>query len=84
MSTNPPRVMARNGGVLKIPASATQSRPQMPSAPAGPPSRLKLVVRRLPPGLTEEELKEILGEEWQVGNGKVDWANFKPGKVSRE
>ncbi|KAL8953717.1 MAG: hypothetical protein Q9183_007315 [Haloplaca sp. 2 TL-2023] len=56
----------------------------MPSAPAAPPSRLKLVIRRLPPGLTEEELKDILGEEWQVGNGRVDWANFKPGKVSRD
>ncbi|KAL8865591.1 MAG: hypothetical protein Q9174_006809 [Haloplaca sp. 1 TL-2023] len=56
----------------------------MPSAPAVPPSRLKLVIRRLPPGLIEEEFKDILGEEWQNGNGKVDWTSYKPGKVSRD
>lgn len=77
--------MARNGGVLRIPASATQQRPAMPSATgtsSGP--RLKLIIRRLPPGLIEEEFLTALGPEWKVGNGKVDWAMFKPGKVSKE
>ncbi|KAL8824068.1 MAG: hypothetical protein Q9170_008261 [Blastenia crenularia] len=77
--------MARNGGVLKIPASATQPRPAMPSV-AGTHStpRLKLLIRRLPPGLTDVEFEAALGEGWQVGNGKVDWASYKPGKVSKD
>lgn len=85
MASDAPRLLARNGGVLKIPASATQHRPSMPSAtgaPSGP--RLKLVIRHLPPGLTEEEFRTLLGAEWNVGNGKVDWAIYKPGKVSKE
>lgn len=44
----------------------------------------KLVIRRLPPGMTEEECKAILGEEWQVGRGKIDWFEFAVGKVSTE
>ncbi|KAL8685566.1 MAG: hypothetical protein Q9218_007681 [Villophora microphyllina] len=76
--------MARNGGLLKIPASVTQPRPSMPSTAGGPASRLKLVIRRLPPGLTQAEFEEALGEEWQLGNGKVDWAAFKHGRVSKD
>ncbi|KAL8966873.1 MAG: hypothetical protein Q9197_005741 [Variospora fuerteventurae] len=88
MTPDAPRIVARNGGVLKIPASATQHRPgttAMPSttgAPSGP--RLKLVIRRLPPGLTETEFGTLLGGEWKVGSGRVDWAIYKPGKVSKD
>lgn len=46
--------------------------------------RTKVVIRRLPPGLSETELKDALGDEWKAGKGKVDWINFKPGKVSKE
>lgn len=41
-------------------------------------------MRRLPPGMTEEEFWSILGEEWQVGKGRVDWASYSEGKVSKE
>ena len=68
--------MGRNG---MIEPTSTQSRSSMP-----PNTRLKLIVRRLPPGLTEEEFETSLGGEWIVGNGKVDWAAYKPGKVSKE
>ncbi|KAI4168949.1 MAG: hypothetical protein LQ348_007393 [Seirophora lacunosa] len=51
-------------------------------APSSP--RLKLVVRRLPPGLTEVEFETILGGEWKLGGGRVDWAVYKPGKISKE
>lgn len=44
----------------------------------------KVNVRRLPPGLTEEEFLTILGEEWKVGNGKVAWFDYHSGKVSSE
>lgn len=45
---------------------------------------MKLVIRRLPPGLTQSEFTAILGPEWELGNGKVDWFSYAPGKVSQE
>lgn len=62
-----------------IEPTSTHARSSMPSN-----NRLKLVVRRLPPGLTQEEFETSLGAEWRVGSGKVDWAAYKPGKVSKE
>ncbi|KAK1254334.1 hypothetical protein MKX08_008329 [Trichoderma sp. CBMAI-0020] len=44
----------------------------------------KVIIRRLPPGLTETELLSTLGSEWAVGNGKVDWFSYAPGKVCNE
>lgn len=44
----------------------------------------KLVVRRLPPAMTEAEFLSILGEEWEVGQGRVDWFSYSEGKVSKE
>ncbi|KAF2461174.1 Smg-4/UPF3 family-domain-containing protein, partial [Lineolata rhizophorae] len=46
--------------------------------------RLKLVLRRLPPGLVQAELESALGDEWKLGEGKVDYFLFKPGKVSTD
>jgi regulator of nonsense transcripts 3 len=45
---------------------------------------LKVVVRRLAPALTEAEFMKLIGEEWKVGAGRVDWFSYKPGKVSIE
>ncbi len=78
---------SRSNGVLSIPASATQKRSgqdseSLNSKPAS--TRLKLIVRRLPPGLTQAEFEEALGDDWRVNGGKVDWAVYKEGKVSRE
>lgn len=74
-------------GVLQIPAATTQksaSTTPAKKAHKPPAPRLKLLIRRLPPGLTQSELEDALGEEWKVGAGKVDWAQFKAGKVSKE
>lgn len=74
------------GGVLPVVAAATQvqtngtNKVQAKNATA----RLKLLIRRLPPGITHSEVQEALGEEWNMGKGKVDWVSFKPGKVSKE
>ncbi|KAL3454382.1 Smg-4/UPF3 family-domain-containing protein [Aspergillus insuetus] len=74
------------GGVLQIPASATQKNSSAPakSAPKPAAPRLKLLVRRLPPGLTQEEFETALGAEWKLGAGKVSWYQYKPGKVSKD
>ncbi|KAG6212164.1 hypothetical protein E4U35_000089 [Claviceps purpurea] len=44
----------------------------------------KLVIRRLPPGMTEQELVTILGPDWEVNRGKVDWSSYAPGKISTD
>ncbi|KAK9778157.1 putative Smg-4/UPF3 family-domain-containing protein [Seiridium cardinale] len=43
----------------------------------------KLMIRHLPPLITEEEVQAILGEEWKSGNDRVGWAQFQQGKVSK-
>ncbi|KAL8757531.1 MAG: hypothetical protein Q9199_002174 [Rusavskia elegans] len=74
MAAQTPRLMARNGVIE--PASVTQARSTMP--------RLKLVIRRLPPGLTQEEFETSLGDEWSLSAEKFDWAVYRPGKVSKD
>ncbi|KAF7136878.1 hypothetical protein CNMCM5793_006493 [Aspergillus hiratsukae] len=74
------------GGVLQIPAAATQKNASTASRKAPKPAapRLKLLVRRLPPGLTQTEFENALGSEWMAGAGRVDWYQYKPGKVSKD
>ncbi|KAL7624136.1 hypothetical protein AAE478_005693 [Parahypoxylon ruwenzoriense] len=81
--TSPP-VARKTNGVL--PASTTQASSDAPKAgkTKEPPRGKKLVVRRLPPGITEAEFWAILGDEWKGGNGKVDWAKFRDGQVSQD
>ncbi|KAJ5772555.1 hypothetical protein N7520_003084 [Penicillium odoratum] len=72
-------------GLLQIPGSATQKSPAPARKAHKPPApRLKLIIRRLPPGLTQSELEGALGAEWKVGAGKVDWLQYKAGKVSKD
>lgn len=81
---------ASSPGVLAINPAATQKAapPPTPSSKShsskGNAPRLKLHVRRLPPGLTQAEFETALGDYWKVGRGKVDWFLFKEGKVSTE
>jgi regulator of nonsense transcripts 3 len=70
-------------GVIAISASQTSVNAAKPSAHRST-NKLKVVVRRLPPGLTEEEFTTILGHSWKVGNGKVDWLSYEPGKDSKK
>ncbi|KND94047.1 Regulator of nonsense transcripts UPF3 [Tolypocladium ophioglossoides CBS 100239] len=44
----------------------------------------KLIVRRLPPSMTEAEFVSILGLDWEVNKGKVDWLSYSPGRVSTD
>lgn len=81
MST--PQLLARktNGGATD--GQSSNDAPKTPKAKA-PPEGEKVVIRRLPPGMTEEEFVNILGDEWKVGGPKVDWFSYFPGKVSRQ
>jgi regulator of nonsense transcripts 3 len=75
----PPKIIAKNadrqGGVLPVTGAARAATSKAPAA------KLKLEVRRLPPGLTIEEFEEALGEEWKLGSGRVDWRDYRQGKV---
>ena len=72
-------------GVLPINPNQTNKNTQK-AAPhnrtAGP--KLKVVIRRLAPALTEAEFKAALGNEWASGAGRVDWFSYKIGKDSKE
>lgn len=74
-----PRITGRKDqpGVLHV---NTQKAPVQKAVNA----RLKVIVRRLAPGLTEAEFSKVLGDEWKVGGGKVDWFLYKAGKDSKE
>ncbi|ELR02672.1 hypothetical protein GMDG_05626 [Pseudogymnoascus destructans 20631-21] len=74
---------AQANGVLPIPASQTAPKMSKASQNRAGPS-LKVVVRRLAPALTETEFMKIIGDEWKVGAGRVDWFSYKPGKVSTD
>lgn len=75
---------SQTNGVLPISATQTAGNASKVSANKSSGPRLKVVIRRLAPGLTETEFTKILGDEWGVGNGKVDWFTYKPGKNSKE
>ncbi|KAF1982983.1 hypothetical protein K402DRAFT_185386 [Aulographum hederae CBS 113979] len=89
-SMSPPKRQSSSaGGVLPIPTGVIQKKGKPNASPTKspqktPPQKLKVVLRRLAPALTEAELSGILGEEWTVGAGKVDWLDYKAGKVSRD
>lgn len=79
-SNHPASTRANTNGVLHV--TAAQTAGKTPAKASNP--KLKVVVRRLAPGLTEEEFTQILGDEWAVNRGKVDWFSYKPGKESKE
>ncbi|RBR17327.1 uncharacterized protein FIESC28_06484 [Fusarium coffeatum] len=93
MSSQTPQVLSRraNGGSQ---ASANQNSESSKPANEGEtpkPTKTKahnegekLVIRRLPPGMTEAEFVSILGNEWELGKGKVDWFEFAQGKISTD
>lgn len=77
----------RSGGVLPVNAAArkTANASSTPKSSGRTPAlKLRLIIRRLPPGLTQNEFWAALGEPWKVGGGKVEWAAFQDGKISRE
>ncbi|KAI1337600.1 Smg-4/UPF3 family-domain-containing protein [Xylariaceae sp. FL0016] len=69
-----------------LPVSATQTTNDAPKVPKSKASAQgkKLVIRRLPPGLTEEEFWFKLGGEWKEKNGRVDWTQWCAGTVTQD
>lgn len=71
-------------GVLPVAVLQKNASSQPSRGPKQAQPRLKLVCRRLPPGLTRAEFETIVGDEWKPGAGKVDWINWRKGKISKE
>jgi regulator of nonsense transcripts 3 len=78
-----PTSNSRANGILPVVAKGRPGNPATASIKGVAP-RLKVVIRRLPPGLTEEEFLTFIGEEWGTDNEKIDWASYRGGKVSRK
>ncbi|KAF2463324.1 uncharacterized protein BDR25DRAFT_298104 [Lindgomyces ingoldianus] len=71
-------------GVLPVTVLQKNAPASAPRGPKAASPRLKLVLRRLPPGLTKTEFETALGDEWKPGSGKVDWMVYKKGKISKD
>ncbi len=79
--TTPQLLSRKTTGVLAMPGAGQVSKPaKTKTTPEGE----KVIIRRLPPGMTEDEFVEILGQEWASGRGKVGWLSFRAGKISHE
>jgi hypothetical protein len=74
----------QTNGILPITASQTAGNASRASANKSAGPRLKVVIRRLAPGLTEAEFMKFLGGDWKLGQGRVDWFSYKLGKDSKE
>lgn len=80
-----PQVLSHKAnGVLPMLPGQTSGNAQKVAKTKTAPEGEKIVIRRLPPGLTEDEFVKILGSEWKAGNGKVSWFSYRPGKISQE
>ncbi|KAI5863574.1 Smg-4/UPF3 family-domain-containing protein [Durotheca rogersii] len=75
-----------NGASGVLSASTAHASNDAPKAPKTrePLKGRKVVIRRLPPGLSEAEFWAILGDEWKSRNGKVDWTRFHDGQISQD
>ncbi|CAN9176961.1 hypothetical protein AA0114_g11025 [Alternaria tenuissima] len=71
-------------GVLPVTLLQKNHQAQTSRGPKAAQPRLKLICRRLPPGLTKTEFVEALGDEWKLGAGKIDWINYRKGKISTD
>jgi len=80
-----PQLLSRKAaGVLPVSPAHMAGEAAKPAKTKTPLEGEKVVVRRLPPGLTEDEFVSILGDEWRAGKGKVGWFSYQAGKISRE
>ncbi|KAI1471761.1 Smg-4/UPF3 family-domain-containing protein [Daldinia caldariorum] len=72
-----------NGGLSASSASG-QNETSKTAKTKDSPRGKKVIIRRLPPGITEAEFWAILGDEWKSGNGKAEWMRFQEGQISHD
>lgn len=74
----------KTNGVLQVSGQQATTDAPKSNKSRTPVEGDKVVIRRLPPGMTEQEVWNNLGDEWKAGNGLVSWHNFEAGKISHE
>ncbi|KAI0479113.1 Smg-4/UPF3 family-domain-containing protein [Xylariaceae sp. FL0804] len=69
-----------------LPVSSAQTANDTPKGAKAkvPAQGKKVLIRRLPPGMTSHEFWAILGDEWREGKGKVGWTRFAAGHISHD
>ncbi|KAK2071878.1 hypothetical protein P8C59_006267 [Phyllachora maydis] len=78
-----PQLLSRKTGGIVAPSANPQPDDHSKSSKAKTPQEgIKMIVRRLPPGLTEAEFLSVLGREWKPGNGRIGWFDYHMGQVS--
>lgn len=86
MTAQQGNVVPKQAGVLPIRPAQTSSpvdAPKSAKAKAAAQDGVKIKIRRLPPGLTEQEFVATLGNVWKAGNGKVGWFEYHPGHIPK-
>lgn len=73
-----------SAGVLPVALLQKSQTAHTPRGQKPPQPRLKLICRRLPPGLTKQEFINVLGDDWKLGVGKIDWLSYRKGKISTD
>ncbi|KAJ6264942.1 hypothetical protein Dda_1095 [Drechslerella dactyloides] len=63
-------------------AQQQASTPAVPSAPAQPAPKLKVVIRHLPASMTEQEYNILTAD--CINKETVEWSSFTPGKVPQD
>lgn len=82
-------IMTRKPGVLPIGPAHAQAQNHVDvfkpgnGRSAAAQDGVKAKIRWLPPGLTDEELLNVLGDTWKPGNGRVGWFRFKAGHMPK-
>ncbi|OAL50850.1 hypothetical protein IQ07DRAFT_509484 [Pyrenochaeta sp. DS3sAY3a] len=71
-------------GVLPVAVLQKNTPAQTPRGPKAAQPRLKLICRRLPPGLTKAEFESALGDEWKPGAGRIDRLLYRTGNISTD
>ncbi|KAH9893875.1 Smg-4/UPF3 family-domain-containing protein [Xylariomycetidae sp. FL2044] len=71
----------KTNGVLPVSTGQTSGKTTKSKTPT---QGKKVLIRRLPPGMTADEFWAILGDEWKDGNGKVVWSRFHDGSISQD
>ncbi|KAI9888272.1 MAG: hypothetical protein M1814_000785 [Vezdaea aestivalis] len=77
-----PKQQATNATMFKPSTGSNNSHMMRPHKPQ--PARLKVVVRRLPSGLSKEDFFLGLGPDWTLTGGKIDWFMYKVGKTQTD
>lgn len=82
-------IMTRKPGVLPIGPAQIQAQNHVDAFKSGKgrsnatQDGVKAKIRWLPPGMTEEEFVNILGDTWKPANGKVGWFRYKAGHMPK-